>query len=615
MKQFFRVLKYAKPYWIYVVLNLISNLLYSVFSLFSLAMVTPFLLVLFEKVTIVAQKPVFEWNAEALKNYFFYQMNNIMGSSGKFQALLFVAIVYVIFSLLSNLFRYLGMFFMSPLRNGVVRDIRSEVYQKLLILPLSFYSKIKTGDIMSRVSSDVQEVEWSIMSTIQLLLREPLMIIIFVIALVMISVKLTLFAMILLPLSGWLISFVGKKIKQRSSIGQQALGEISSVFEESISGLRIIKGFNAIDWATNKFKRQNNAYTRTMNSVFRNSELAGPMTEVLGISTLLIVVWFGGNQVLQNPDTLSAEVLIMFVLLFARIISPAQSFISATYSIQKGIAAGNRIFEILDSEEIIIEKNNPISIPYFQHTIEFKDVCFNYDTDPILNKINLVVNKGQTIAIVGASGAGKSTMMDLLPRFYDVTSGELLIDGVDIRNYKISDVRALMGIVNQDVTLFNDTIYNNIAFGLPNITVQEVEIASANANAHEFIMEMPEGYQTIIGDRGARLSGGQRQRISIARALLKKPDIFIFDEATSALDTESEKIVQDAIDKMMNERTTFIIAHRLSTIRKADTIIVLESGIIAEIGSHEQLMQKNGKYRNMVDKQNFSNDESDERKN
>lgn len=615
MKQFFRVLKYAKPYWIYVVLNLISNLLYSVFSLFSLAMVTPFLLVLFEKVTIVAQKPVFAWNAETLKNYFFYQMSNIMGSGGKFQALLFVAIVFVVLSLLSNLFRYLGMFFMSPLRNGVVRDIRGEVYQKLLILPLSFYSKMKTGDIMSRVSSDVQEVEWSIMSTIQLLLREPLMIIIFAIALVMISVKLTLFAMILLPLSGWLISFVGKKIKQRSSKGQQALGEISSVFEESISGLRIIKGFNAIDWATNKFKHQNNSYTRTMNSVFRNSELAGPMTEVLGISTLLIVVWFGGNQVLQNPDALSADILILFVLLFARIISPAQSFISATYSIQKGIAAGNRIFEILDSEEVIVEKNNPISIPNFQHTIEFKDVCFNYDIEPILNKMNLVVNKGQTIAIVGASGAGKSTMMDLLPRFYDVTSGELLIDGINIRDYKISDVRALMGIVNQDVTLFNDTIYNNIAFGLPNITVQEVEVASINANAHEFIMEMSEGYQTIIGDRGARLSGGQRQRISIARALLKKPDIFIFDEATSALDTESEKIVQDAIDKMMNEKTTFIIAHRLSTIRKADTIIVLEAGAIIEMGSHEQLMQKHGKYRDMVDKQNFSNDESDERKN
>jgi subfamily B ATP-binding cassette protein MsbA len=474
---------------------------------------------------------------------------------------------------------------------------------------------VKTGDIMSRVSSDVQEVEWSIMSTIQLILREPLMILIFMGALVFISVKLTLFILVLLPLSGWLISVVGKQIKKRSSKGQQALGEISSVFEESISGLRIIKGFNAIDWAMAKFKHQNDSYTRTMNSVFRNSELAGPMTEVLGISTLLIVVWFGGNQVLQHPESLSADVLILFVLLFARIISPAQSFISATYSIQKGIAAGNRIFEILDSEEVIVEKSEPIAIPSFQHTIEFKEVCFNYDTEPILDKINLVVEKGQTLAIVGASGAGKSTMMDLLPRFYDVTSGELKIDGVNIKDYKISDVRALMGIVNQDVTLFNATIYNNIAFGLPNITEKEVEAASINANAHEFIMEMPEGYQTVIGDRGARLSGGQRQRISIARALLKKPDIFIFDEATSALDTESEKIVQDAIDKMMNEKTTFIIAHRLSTIRKADVIIVLEAGAIAEMGSHEQLMQKHGKYWDMVDKQNFSNDESDERKN
>ncbi len=613
MKQFLRILRYVKPYWVYVVLTFFSNLLYSVFSLFSLAMLTPFLLVLFDEVKIVAVKPAFAWNMDALKEYFLFQMNNIMGSGGKFQALLFVAIVYIVFSLLSNLFRYLGMFFMSPLRNGVVCDIRGEVFQKLLILPLSFYSKVKTGDIMSRVSSDVQEVEWSIMSTIQLILREPLMIMIFMGALVFISVKLTLFILILLPLSGWLISVVGKQIKKRSSKGQQALGEISSVFEESISGLRILKGFNALDWAMAKFKHQNDSYTRTMNSVFRNSELAGPMTEVLGISTLLIVVWFGGNQVLQHPESLSADVLILFVLLFARIISPAQSFISATYSIQKGIAAGNRIFEILDSEEVIVEKDDPATIASFQNTIEFRDVCFNYDTEPVLEKINLVVEKGQTLAIVGASGAGKSTMMDLLPRFYDVTSGELKIDGVNIKDYKISDVRALMGIVNQDVTLFNDTIYNNIAFGLPNITMKEVEAASKSANAHEFIMEMPEGYQTVIGDRGARLSGGQRQRISIARALLKKPDIFIFDEATSALDTESEKIVQDAIDRMMNEKTTFIIAHRLSTIRKADTIIVLDAGSIAEMGSHEQLMQKNGKYRDMVDKQNFSNDEPDER--
>lgn len=571
-------------------------------------MVTPFLLVLFEKVKIVVKEPAFSWNIEKLKDYFFFQMNHIMGSGGKFQALVFVAIVFITFSLLSNLFRYLGMFFMSPLRNGVVRDIRGEVYQKLLILPLSFYSKVKTGDIMSRVSSDVQEVEWSIMSTLQLLLREPLMIITFMVALVAISIKLTLFALVLLPISGWLISFVGKKIKQRSSKGQQALGEISSVFEESISGLRIIKGFNAIDWANAKFKRQNNSYTDTMNSVFRNSELAGPMTEVLGIVTLLIVVWFGGNQVLENPESLSAEVLIMFVLLFARIISPAQSFISATYSIQKGIAAVTRISEILDSDEVIVEKDNPETISIFQHSIEFKNVGFQYESEPILRNLNLRVDKGQTLAIVGASGAGKSTMMDLLPRFYDVTSGELLIDGINIKDYRISDVRGLMGIVNQDVTLFNDTIFNNIAFGLPNVTTMEVEAAAKNANAFDFIMEMPDRFQTEIGDRGARLSGGQRQRISIARALLKKPDIFIFDEATSALDTESEKIVQDAIDRMMNEKTTFIIAHRLSTIRKADVIIVLDDGNIVEVGSHEQLMQKHGKYREMVDKQNFSNE-------
>jgi subfamily B ATP-binding cassette protein MsbA len=573
-------------------------------------MITPFLLVLFEKVTIVATKPAFGWSGEAIKNYFSYQMSNVITTQGKFQALFIIAIVFIVFSLGSNFFRYMGMFFMSPLRNGVVRDIRKEVYDKLLILPLSFYSKVKTGDIMSRVSSDVQEVEWSIMSTIQLLLREPLMITIFGIALVIISIKLTLFAIVLLPLSGWLISFFGKKIKKRSTGGQQALGSISTTFEETISGLRIIKGFNVIDIASSKFHEQNREYTKIMNSVFRNSELAGPMTEILGIFSLLLVIWFGGNVVLSNPNELSAEVLITFVLLFARIISPAQSFISATYSIQKGIAAGNRIFEIIDSEEVIVEKANPVSIHHIQDKIEFKNVSFNYDTEPILSNVNLAINKGETIAIVGPSGAGKSTLVDLLPRFYDTSEGALLFDGININEYKISDIRGLMGIVNQDVTLFNDTIFNNIAFGIPNISTEDVEEAAKNANALEFILEMPDGFKTMIGDRGARLSGGQRQRISIARALLKKPSILIFDEATSALDTESEHVVQEAIDNMMKERTTFIIAHRLSTIRKADKIIVLESGRIIESGTHEELIQIKGKYSEMVEKQNFSDYET-----
>ncbi len=570
-------------------------------------MATPFLLVLFEKVTIVAHKPEFGMNAESIKEFFFYQMSEVVVNYGKFQALILVSITFVTFSLMSNLFRYLAMFFMSPLRNGVVCDLRNEVYNKLLILPLSFYSKVKTGDIMSRVSSDVHEVEWSIMSTIQLLLREPIMILMFMAALIILSVKLTLFAMVLLPISGWLISFVGKLIKKRSSKGQEALGSISTIFEETISGLRIIKGFNAIGLASSKFKRQNDDYTQTMNSVFRNTELAGPLTEVLGISALLIVVWFGGNVVLSNPNELSADVLITFVLLFARIISPAQSFISASYSIQKGIAAGNRLFEIIDSEEVIIEQKEPLEISTLKKSIEFKNVSFSYDAEPILTNIDFVVKPGESIAIVGASGAGKSTLMDLLPRFYDVTNGEILIDDCNIKSYKITDVRGLMGIVNQDVTLFNDSIYNNIAFGLNNITPTEVEMAAKSAHAHDFIMEMPEGYKTMIGDRGARLSGGQRQRISIARALLKNPSILIFDEATSALDTESEKIVQQAIDSMMKERTTFIIAHRLSTIRKVDKIIVLDAGRIVEIGSPAELIQRNGIYKKMVDKQKFSN--------
>ncbi len=611
MKTFIRLIKYIKQYWIYALLNLVSNVFYSLFSLFSLAMATPFLLVLFEKVTIVAQKPEINWNAETIKNYFFYQMSEVVVNYGKFQALIMVAIAFVTFSLLSNLFRYLAMYFMSPLRNGVVCDLRNEVYNKLLILPLSFYAKVKTGDIMSRVSSDVHEVEWSIMSTIQLLLREPIMILMFMSALIVLSVKLTLFAMILLPVSGWLISFVGKLIKKRSSAGQDALGSISSIFEETISGLRIIKGFNALGLASAKFKRQNDDYTQTMNSVFRNTELAGPLTEVLGISALLIVVWFGGNVVLSNPNELSADVLITFVLLFARIISPAQSFISASYSIQKGIAAGNRLFEIIDSEEVIVEQEKPLSISSLKQTIEFKNVSFSYEEEPILSNINLTVSHGESVAIVGASGAGKSTLMDLLPRFYDVSDGVIMIDGNNIKSYKINDVRSLMGIVNQDVTLFNDSIYNNIAFGLTHVTFEEVETAAKSAHAHEFIMEMPDGYKTMIGDRGARLSGGQRQRISIARALLKNPSILIFDEATSALDTESEKIVQQAIDSMMRERTTFIIAHRLSTIRKVDKIVVLDAGRIVEIGSPKELMLKNGIYKKMVDKQNFSNDGED----
>ncbi len=609
MKNFWRIIKYTKKYWIYIVLNFFSNLLFSIFSLFSLVMVMPFLDILFEKVAKITSKPILSMDFDAIKNYIYYKLGIFIDDFGKFNALILVSVLVVVFSLLSNFFRYMGMYFMSPLRNGVVRDLKDEVYNKLLILPLSFYSKMKTGDVMSRISSDVSEVEWSVMSTIQLLLREPLMIIIYFITLISMSVKLTMFSLVLLPISGLLISFIGKKIKKKSEGGQVALGGITSVFEETISGLRIIKGFNAIGLASEKFHNQNKNYNSIMNKLFRYSELGSPMSELLGVGTLMILVFFGGLMVLDSSNNITADILIAFVLLFARIISPAQSFISATYSIQKGMAAGNRIFEILDANETIFEKENPIEISKLKDNIVFENVCFSYENEPILKNINLNIKKGCTVAIVGHSGAGKSTLVDLLPRFYDTSSGKVLIDGVDLKDIKISDVRSLMGIVNQDVILFNDSIFNNIAFGIKSVNEQEVIEAAKNANAHEFIAEFPESYKTMVGDRGARLSGGQRQRLSIARALLKKPDILIFDEATSALDTESERIVQEAIDNMMKNRTTFIIAHRLSTIRKADVILVMKKGEIVESGNHESLIQANGVYKKMVEMQNFKQDE------
>ncbi len=606
MKDLFRILKYIKPYWIYIVLNLISNFLFSIFSLLSLVMVGPFLQVLFEQSKKVLSKPILDFSKmSSIQDYFYYHLGEIIEHYGKYNALIAVSSLVIVLSLLSNLFRYLGMYFLSPLRNGVIKDLRNQIFNKLLILPLSFYSKMKSGDILSRISSDVSEVEWSIMNTMQLLFREPLMIIIYLITLFSISLKLTLFSFILLPVSGLLISYFGKKIKHKSEGSQQQLGEITSIFDESISGLRIIKGFNAIDIASNKFSHQNKKYTLTLNKLFRYSELSGPMSETLGISTLVILVFVGGMLVLNGSQNITADILISYVLLFARIISPAQSFISASYSIQKGIASGKRIFEILDSDEKIIETPNAKSISQLNNSIEFRNVSFKYDNELILNNFNLKVNKNQTIAIVGPSGAGKSTLIDLLPRFYDVSAGEILFDNVNIKNLKISDLRQMMGIVNQDVILFNDSIFNNIAFGQKNISEHQVIEASKNANAHQFIKDFPDGYNTIIGDRGSRLSGGQKQRISIARALLVKPQILIFDEATSSLDTESESIVQQAIDTLLENRTTFIIAHRLSTIRKADIIVVLEKGKIVEQGTHQNLINLNGKYKNMIDLQNF----------
>lgn len=569
-------------------------------------MVSPFLAILFEKVNLVVVEPEFSFSLNAIINYFYYLISTFIIEQGKYEALIFVSSIFVAFSLISNFFRYMGMFFMSPLRNGVVEDIRNEVYMKILILPLSFYSKVRAGDVISRLTTDVHEIEWSIMSTMQLILREPLLIIVYFSSLIVISPLLTLFSVIVLPLSGLIISFIGKSIKKKSEISQDKLGSITSSFDETISGLRIIKGFNAIEYAERRFMLLNKSFTYYMNKIFRRTELASPLTEILGVVSLLTIVYLGGKLVLGGGSLLTADALILYVVIFARMISPAKSFITATYSIQKGMASGKRVFEILDAQEKIVEIENPISKIEFNSEIEFKNVSFQYEDIAVLRNINFRIDKGKTVALVGHSGAGKSTIADLLPRFYDVTDGKICIDGINIKSYSIRDLRGLMGIVSQEVVLFNDSIANNISFGIKNPTKEDIIEAAKIAHIHDFIESLPEKYDTIVGDKGALLSGGQKQRISIARAVLHNPDILILDEATSALDSESEHLVQQALDILMQNRTTLVIAHRLSTINKADKIIVMREGQIIEEGNHAELLELKGTYYNMIKIQNFS---------
>lgn len=606
MKDFIRLIKYAKPYWKFILLNFLSNSIYVIFSLISLTMVSPFLAILFEKVNLIVVEPEFSFRLSALINYFYFIISTFIIEQGKYEALIFVSSIFVVFSLISNLFRYLGMYFMAPLRNGVVEDIRNEVYKKILILPLSFYSKVRAGDIISRLTTDVHEIEWSIMSTMQLILREPLLIIVYFSSLLVISPLLTLFTAIVLPLSGLIISLVGKNIKKKSEISQDKLGSITSSFDETISGLKIIKGFNAIDYAEKRFEKLNTSFTLYMNKIFRRTELASPLTEILGVISLLTIVYFGGKLVLGGGDMLTADALILYVVIFARMISPAKSFITATYSIQKGMASGKRVFEIMDAQEKIVEIDNPLEKKALESKIEFKDVSFQYEDVAVLKNINLCIEKGKTVALVGPSGAGKSTIADLLPRFYDVTQGEICIDEINIKSYTIRDLRGLMGIVGQEVVLFNDSIANNISFGILNVQKEDIIEAAKIAQIHEFIDGLPEKYDTFVGDLGSLLSGGQKQRLSIARAVLHNPDILILDEATSALDSESEYLVQQALNILMQNRTTLVIAHRLSTIQQADLIIVLREGRIVEQGNHHELLDLKGVYYNMIQIQNFS---------
>ena len=605
MKTFFRILRYVKPYWIYIVLNLLFNALYAVFSLISLTLLAPFLQILFGMTKAASIAPVLTLNIYSIKDYLYYLIGKIVNTQGSLEALLFISLIFLVFSLLSNLCRYMGLFFMAPLRNNVVRDIRNHIYSHILILPLSYFKTHKKGDIVSRISNDVQEIEWSVMSSLQMVFREPFLIILFIATLLFISYSLTLFVLLLIPISGFLIARIAKNLKKSAVRGQEKMGSLYAFVEESITGIRIIKAFNAIDSSIERFRKNNTLYTRIINTVFRRTDLSAPLTEFLGVVVLVIVIWIGGSMVIKSEGWITADLLIVFVTVFARLIPPVQAFINAVFSIQKGNVSARRVFEIIDAEEIIVEKTDAVQKKEFNKHIEFKNVSFGYDDHLVLKNINFELLKGKSLAIVGNSGSGKTTLTNLLPRFYDCTDGEVTIDGLDVRDMVISDVRGLMAIVSQENILFNDTVYSNISFGATHYSHKEVEDATRIANAHEFIMQMPEGYQTIIGDNGVKLSGGQKQRLSIARAVLRNPSILILDEATSSLDNESEKLVQDAISELMKNRTSIIIAHRLSTIINADEIMVLENGNIVQTGNHQELIQQEGVYKNLYEKQLF----------
>ena len=612
-RNFRRILHYVKPYWFSVLMNIVFNILAIVFSLFSFSMIVPFLNLLFNPENLTTVKPEFALDTDTLLAMLDYYVSYIIILKGQSTALIFICLLLVIAFFLRNITTYFALYFMVGARAGTIKDIRNDLYRKIMILPLSFYSHHKKGDIMARITTDVQEIEVSIISYLDTFIKSPITILAYFAYMLGVSWRLTLFVLILLPIGGLIIGAIGKSLKKDSLDGQNRFAGMLATIEETIGGLRIIKAFNAIDYSSEKFNEQNGLYTRVIKFVNRKRDLSSPMSEFLSSIIISIVVWFGATLILDAAATPGAEPsitaanFIAYIVVFSQIISPAKSFSQGFYSLQKGMASADRIFEVLDAEEVIVEKQDALELPDFKDSIIYNNVSFHYNEVNVLHNVNLTIPKGKMIALVGESGGGKSTLVDLLPRFYDVSEGHILIDGTDIRDFKISDVRGLMGIVSQESILFNDTVFNNIAFGLEHATREAVIEAAKIANAHDFIMEMEDGYDTVIGDRGMNLSGGQRQRISIARAVLKNPPILILDEATSSLDTESERLVQEALAKVMTNRTSIVIAHRLSTIQNADEILVMVKGQIVERGKHEELIEKGGVYKRLTDLQSFNN--------
>lgn len=595
-------------------LNIGFNLAAVVFSLFSMTMLIPFLNLIFlqqedQYHEFYNHGPYdFAFNVESLTGNFNYQLSKVIIESpsvleGKFNALIFLCAVIALLFFFKNLFGYLALFSMAKVRNGVLKELRTNTYSKLLTLPLSYYSEEKKGDIISKMSNDVVEIEWSVLLGIELIFREPVSIILFLGSLIYMSPELTLFVFILLPVTGFVVGKVGNSLRKTSELGQSMAGNIIASLEESLGGLRIIKAFNAEKKMEEKYESLNHDYFNLMVKMYRKRDLASPLSEFLGVSILVCILWFGGKIVLGGDMT--ASVFIAYTLVFSQIITPAKALSKAWYNVQKGAASADRIGEIINTPLTIKDAENPVELNGFNEKIEFKDLWFKYDKDYVLKGINLSINKGETVALVGASGGGKSTIADLIPRFHDSVKGELTIDGTPIKDISIKSLRQQLGVVTQQSILFNDTIENNIAFGADKVDQNAVTEAAKIANAHNFISDFPEGYKSNIGDGGGKLSGGQKQRISIARAVLKNPPILILDEATSALDTESEKLVQNALTNLMKNRTSLVIAHRLSTIQNADKIVVIEKGEIVEQGTHQELIAKDGAYKKLYQLQTF----------
>lgn len=597
MKEFFKVLKrFIPPYTTDLIFNFIYNLLGAVFGIFSFIMMKPILEILFNLTEEVTERMPLTLSKDAIYNNMYYYITIIKNEHSGQAVLLLVCSILTIATFLKVLFTYLASYKSVGIRNNVVRDIRTLIYNKIISLPIGYFTDEKKGDIISRTTGDVQEVENSIMTSLEMFLKNPVLALASLGGMLFISPQLTLFVFLLLPIAGAIVGRVGKTLKKTSRAGQDKMGELLSTIEETLSGLRVIKAFNAEDQMNQRYSDENNHYRRIMNSLMRRRVLAHPISELLGTIIIVIVLWYGGHLVLNNDNSINAADFMTFLVVFYGIINPVKAFSQAFYSIQKGLAAMDRIDDILDIESNIKNPQTPKHLSRFERSIEYTDVTFAYKTENVLKNVSVDIPKGKMIALVGQSGSGKSTFVDLLPRFYDLKSGSIKIDGIDIRHMRMNELRNLIGYVNQEPILFNDTIKNNIAFGVDNASETDIISAAKIANAHDFIIATDNGYDTNIGDRGSKLSGGQRQRLSIARAILKNPPILILDEATSALDTESEKLVQQALENLMKDRTSIVIAHRLSTIRNADEICVFHEGVVAERGTHDELLKLDNIY-------------------